>query len=200
MRERTDELARCELLGLFALIFHPGSNPDEAAGLALAAEGMAQALEAVPGRVKLLLETTAGQGFSLGHAFEQLAAIREAIPAKLRRRTGVCLDTCHLFAAGYDLTTDEGYAATIERLEGLGHVVHGNLIKIINRTHPELSVQRGPRATIDPWQDDNVIYCTQKGYERRKGEIDYLTRVKIPENAKAIGEAAAHGNVPKLLL
>ena len=126
-----DELERCEQLGLFALIFHPGSNPDQAAGLQLAAEGMARALEAVPGKVKLLTETTAGQGSSLGHSFEQLATIREAIPAALRRRTGVCVDTCHLFAAGYDLTTDEGYAATVERLDatlglGLVHAFHLN--------------------------------------------------------------------------
>jgi deoxyribonuclease-4 len=126
-----DELERCEQLGLFALIFHPGSNPDEAAGLALAAEGMARALEAAPGKVKLLTETTAGQGASLGHSFEQLAAIREAIPGKLRRRTGVCVDTCHLFAAGYDLTTDEGYEETVGRLDrtlglGLVHAFHLN--------------------------------------------------------------------------
>jgi deoxyribonuclease-4 len=126
-----DELRRCEQLGLFALIFHPGSNPDEAEGLRLAAEGMAAALEAAPGRVKLLIETTAGQGSSLGHTFEQLAAIREAIPAPLRRRTGVCVDTCHLFAAGYDLTSDEGYAGTIDALDrtvglGLVHAFHHN--------------------------------------------------------------------------
>jgi deoxyribonuclease-4 len=126
-----DELERCEQLGLFALIFHPGSNPDQAAGLELAAEGMARALEAVPGKVKLLTETTAGQGSSLGHTFEQLATIRAAIPTALRRRTGVCVDTCHLFAAGYDLTTDEGYAATVERLDashglGLVHAFHLN--------------------------------------------------------------------------
>jgi deoxyribonuclease IV len=126
-----DELARCGQLGLFALIFHPGSNPDEAEGLRLAAEGMAQALEAAPGKVKLLIETTAGQGSSLGHTFEQLAAIRGAIPANLRRRTGVCVDTCHLFSAGYDLTTDEGYEATIARLDetlglGLVHAFHLN--------------------------------------------------------------------------
>jgi deoxyribonuclease IV len=121
-----DELKRCEQLGLFALIFHPGSNPDQAAGLELVAEGMERALEAVPGKVKLLTETTAGQGSSLGHAFEQLAVIRERIPAALRRRTGVCVDTCHVFAAGHDLTTEEGYAATFEKLDatlGLG-VVH----------------------------------------------------------------------------
>jgi deoxyribonuclease-4 len=126
-----DELARCEQLGLFALIFHPGSNPDEAGGLALAAEGMTHALEAAPGKVKLLIETTAGQGVSLGHTFEQLAAIRSAIPASLRRRTGVCLDTCHLFSAGYDLTTDEGYQGTIAALDrtlglGLVHAFHLN--------------------------------------------------------------------------
>jgi deoxyribonuclease-4 len=120
-----DELTRCEQLGLFALIFHPGSNPDQAEGLRLAAEGMAQALEAAPGQVRLLIETTAGQGSSLGHAFEQLAAIRDAIPAGLRRRTGVCVDTCHLFASGHDLTTEEGYQGTIEKLDrvlGLGLV------------------------------------------------------------------------------
>jgi deoxyribonuclease-4 len=120
-----DELRRCEQLGLFALVFHPGSNPDEAAGLALAAEGMTRALEAAPGKVKLLIETTAGQGASLGHTFGQLAAIRAAIPAAPRRRVGVCVDTCHLFAAGYDLTTDAGYAATMKELDetlGLGLV------------------------------------------------------------------------------
>ena len=67
----------------------------------------------------------AGQGASLGHTFEQLAAIRDAIPKALRRRAAVCVDTCHLFAAGYDLTTDEGYAATFDALDrtiGLGLV------------------------------------------------------------------------------
>ncbi len=120
-----DELLRCEQLGIPALVFHPGSNPDEAEGLKLVAEGMAKALDAVPGKALLLTETTAGQGASLGHAFEQLAAIRDGIPKALRRRAALCVDTCHLFAAGYDLTTDEGYAATFDALErtlGLGLV------------------------------------------------------------------------------
>jgi deoxyribonuclease-4 len=120
-----DELARCELLGIPALVFHPGSNPDEAEGLKLVAEAMAQAIEAVPGKALLLTETTAGQGASLGHTFEQLAAIRDGIPRALRRRAAVCVDTCHLFAAGYDLTSDAGYAATFDALErtlGLGLV------------------------------------------------------------------------------
>lgn len=120
-----DELQRCETLGIPALIFHPGSNPDEAAGLALAAEGMALALEATPGKVHLLTETTAGQGASLGHTFEQLAAIHDALPKALRRRAAVCVDTCHLFAAGYDLTTEEGYRATFDAFDrhlGLGKI------------------------------------------------------------------------------
>jgi len=121
-----DELQRCELLGIPALIFHPGSNPDEAEGLKLVADAMAAAIDATPGKVKLLTETTAGQGASLGHRFEQLAAIRDAIPTAQRRRAAVCVDTCHLFAAGYDLTTEEGYAATFEALDetvGLGQVL-----------------------------------------------------------------------------
>ncbi|BDG08366.1 deoxyribonuclease IV [Anaeromyxobacter paludicola] len=120
-----DELGRCEALGVPSLVFHPGSCEDEPLGLRLVAEGMTEALERSPGRSRLLLETTAGQGASLGWRFEHLAAIREAVPAKLRRRVGVCVDTCHLHAAGYDLLTEEGYEATFAELDrtlGLGLV------------------------------------------------------------------------------
>jgi deoxyribonuclease-4 len=112
-----DELRRCEQLGVKALIFHPGSNPDEAEGLTLCAEGMQRAIEAVKGKVELLTETTAGQGASLGHTFEQLARIREAIPKAARKRAAICVDSCHLFAAGYDLTTEAGYRETFDELE-----------------------------------------------------------------------------------
>ncbi len=120
-----DELRRCEELGIPFLIFHPGSNQDEQEGIKLVAAGMSQALEEVPGKVRLLVEITAGQGSSLGWRFEQVAAIRESIPGPLRRRVGVCFDTCHAFAAGYDLVSDEGYADTFRQLDqivGLGHV------------------------------------------------------------------------------
>jgi deoxyribonuclease-4 len=120
-----DELARCERLGIAALVFHPGSHPSEAEGVRLIAAGMTQALEKVPGKVKLLVETTAGQGTSIGWRFEQVAAIRAAIPAAVRRRVGVCVDTCHVFAAGYDISTEDGYGRTIEELDdvvGLSHV------------------------------------------------------------------------------
>lgn len=112
-----DELARCEQLGIRWLVFHPGSHADEAEGIRTVAEGMASALERSPGKVRLLVETTAGQGSNLGWRFEQVAAIRAAVPAALRRRVGVCVDTCHLHAAGYDLATSEGYEATFAELD-----------------------------------------------------------------------------------
>jgi deoxyribonuclease-4 len=121
----TEELRRCEELGIPYLIFHPGSNDDEAEGLRLVAAGMSQALERVAGKVRLLVEITAGQGTALGWRFEQVAAIREAIPGRLRRRVGVCFDTCHAFAAGYDLVSEEGYQETfgqLDRIVGLEQV------------------------------------------------------------------------------
>jgi len=120
-----DELARCATLGIPYLVFHPGSHPDEAEGTKLVGQAMTQALEAVPGKAKLLVETTAGQGDCLGWRFEQVAALRAAVPAPLRRRVGVCVDTCHLFAAGYDLGTADAYERTVDELDrvvGLGHV------------------------------------------------------------------------------
>lgn len=112
-----DELGRCEALGIPALVFHPGSHENAAEGLKLVADGMTRAVEAVPGKARLLIETTAGQGVSLGWRFEQVAAIRDAVPAKARRRTAVCVDTCHVFAAGYDITTEDGYGRTLEALD-----------------------------------------------------------------------------------
>ncbi|MGC3997457.1 MAG: deoxyribonuclease IV [Anaeromyxobacter sp.] len=112
-----DELGRCEQLGVSALIFHPGSHEDEKEGTKLVVEAMQRALERVPGKVKLLVETTAGQGSSLGWRFEGLAAIREGLPKAVRRRTGFCFDTCHVHAAGYDLLTEDGYGQTLTALD-----------------------------------------------------------------------------------
>jgi deoxyribonuclease-4 len=120
-----DELSRCEQLGIRWLIFHPGSHADERAGVKLVAEGMAHALERSPGKARLLIETTAGQGSCLGWRFEQVAAIRDAVPPPHRRRVGVCVDTCHVHAAGYDICTQEGYERTFSELDravGLKHV------------------------------------------------------------------------------
>jgi deoxyribonuclease-4 len=112
------ELERCEALGIPWLVLHPGAHvgSGEKAGLARVAEGLGEVHAATPGfRAQILLETTAGQGTSLGRTFEQLARIIEL--TEQGERLGVCLDTCHVFAAGYELRTAEGYAATMEAFE-----------------------------------------------------------------------------------
>ncbi|MDM8006706.1 MAG: GreA/GreB family elongation factor [Phycisphaerae bacterium] len=81
---------------------------------------------------------------------------------------------------------------TIDRLDGLGEVVHADLLRMIIHTHSELIV---PRKRIDPWTDENTIYCTQAGMKKREEELNHLRLVKIPENARAIGEAAARGDL-----
>ena len=101
------ELRRCHALGLDALVSHPGNFMDDrASGIARNADGIAQALEQEPGATRLLMELTAGQGTVIGSTFEEMALLLKAIPAKLRKRVGVCLDTAHVFAAGYDLIKD----------------------------------------------------------------------------------------------
>ena len=98
------ELARCNVLGLDALVSHPGNFMDDRAnGLARNAEAIVEALERERGPTRLLIELTAGQGTVLGSTFEEMAGLIERILGRLRRRVGVCLDTAHVFAAGYDL-------------------------------------------------------------------------------------------------
>jgi deoxyribonuclease-4 len=101
------ELRRCHALGLDALVSHPGNFMDDrASGIARNAEAITEALEAEPGPTRLLMELTAGQGTVLGSTFEEMADLLSRIPAPLRARVGVCLDTAHVWAAGYDLVSD----------------------------------------------------------------------------------------------
>lgn len=101
------ELRRCNALDLDFLVSHPGNYMDDrSSGIARNADAIAACLEQVPGRTVLCMETTAGAGTALGASFEELAAILARVPAALQHRLGVCLDTCHVFAAGYDLVND----------------------------------------------------------------------------------------------
>jgi deoxyribonuclease-4 len=101
------ELRRCEALGLDYLVSHPGNFMDDrASGIARNAESIGAALEAVPGGTTILMETTAGSGTSIGSSFEEMAELIRQVPGKVRRRVGVCIDTAHIFAAGYDLSSD----------------------------------------------------------------------------------------------
>jgi deoxyribonuclease IV len=118
MEAMGDELDRAEALGLLGVVLHPGcyTAGSEAQGLSLIARCLDELLRARRrGRTMVILEHTAGQGTSLGWTFEQIAAIIEQMNGHVR--VGVCLDTCHLLAAGYDLTTPEGYASTFDQFE-----------------------------------------------------------------------------------
>ncbi len=98
------ELKRCEALRLTYLVSHPGNYMDDRAnGLARNAEAISVALDVVPGTTTLLLETTAGSGTAIGASFEEMAALIGTIDRSVRHRVGVCVDTAHVFAAGYDL-------------------------------------------------------------------------------------------------
>jgi deoxyribonuclease-4 len=112
------ELRRCEALGLGALVSHPGNFMDDrASGLARNADAIVEALTRVPGRVRVLLETTAGSGTALGATFEELAEIIARVPGAMRRRVGVCIDTAHIFAAGYDISRE--YDDVIARFDDI---------------------------------------------------------------------------------
>jgi deoxyribonuclease-4 len=98
------ELRRCEDLGLAFLVSHPGNYMDDrASGIARNAAAISFALGAVPGSTRLLMEMTAGSGTAIGSRFEEMALLLGAIDRSVAQRVGVCVDTAHLFAAGYDL-------------------------------------------------------------------------------------------------
>jgi deoxyribonuclease-4 len=127
-----DELDRAETLGLLGVVIHPGTCTagSEGDALRLIAEAIRRAFKARPRRrTMVLLEHTAGQGRTVGHRFEHLATILEHLDGS--PRIGVCLDTCHLVASGYDIVSEAGYAETfaaLDRLVGLDRVkvFHGN--------------------------------------------------------------------------
>ena len=126
-----EELERAETLGIPYLVTHPGAHmgAGEDAGLRQVANSIREILKRTKGyRVQVVLETTAGQGTSLGYRFEQIAAILDQIG--LPERTGVCLDTCHVFAAGYDIRTPDGYAAVVGAFDKVVGISHLKLIHL----------------------------------------------------------------------
>lgn len=113
-----DELERAELLGLDFLVMHPGAHVGSGvdAGIERIANGMRESFDRVPHvKTRVLLENTAGGGSTMGRSFEELSDLLTAIDTP--ERTGTCIDTCHMFAAGYELRTEEGYEATMKQLD-----------------------------------------------------------------------------------
>jgi deoxyribonuclease IV len=120
VRSFIDELERCELLGVPILVAHPGAHVGSGieAGIKTIAKSIDEAHAACKGiNAKIALEITAGQGSNLGHTFEQMAQIFDAVVENERLR--LCFDTEHAFAAGYDIRSAQGYADTFGELDRL---------------------------------------------------------------------------------
>ena len=114
----SDELERAELLGIDFLVMHPGAHVGSGvdSGIDRIAKGMLRSFEQVPHtKTRVLLENTAGGGSTMGRSFDELRDLLDAIDTP--ERTGTCLDTCHMFAAGYELRTEEGYDETMRQLD-----------------------------------------------------------------------------------
>ena len=144
-----EELRRCTKLGIPLLNFHPGAHvgAGEEAGIRLVADAMCAALDAVPDSpTRLLVELTAGQGSSIGHRLEHVAAILARVKAP--KRTGICIDTAHVYAAGYDIKSPKGYDAFLREVGatvGLSAVaaVHVNDSKTALGSHVDRHEQLG---------------------------------------------------------
>jgi deoxyribonuclease-4 len=127
-----EELIRCRQLKIPWLVMHPGSHTGQgiSAGIKSLCDTVNDVFQQLPESTTcLLLETTAGQGTCLGHSFDQLAEMIHGI--KDKNRIGICLDTCHIFAAGYDISTRQGYDQTMDefhKIIGLKHLrlIHAN--------------------------------------------------------------------------
>jgi len=151
IRSFMGELSRCRALGIPWVVSHPGNYMDErAAGLERNARGYAECLAAVPGDVGVLIEGTAGAGTALGATFEELRALRDALPEAARVRVGFCLDTAHLHAAGYDVAG--GIAGVWEEFD---RVVGLDLLKCLHLNDSKAA--RGSHLDRHEWIAEGTI-------------------------------------------
>ena len=131
-----EELDRADALGLLGVVLHPGSytTGTEESGLRLVSEAIDEVFASRGNGTELLLEHTAGQGTNLGHRFEHLATIIGGTSAK--ERLGICLDTCHLLAAGYDIATPDGYSRTFDDFEAQVGLDRLRVLHLNDSKHP----------------------------------------------------------------
>lgn len=164
-----DEMERAGALGIPYLTFHPGSfmSGDETGGLNNIARALKRLLEetaeSAP-ETTICLETMAGQGTNLGARFEHLASIMEQVGPN--ERLGICFDTCHVFAAGYDIRTPEAYEATMaefDRVVGLKHICcfHFNDSKFPLGSKKDRHEHIG--RAISAWKDSPIFSTTPAG-------------------------------------
>ncbi len=175
-RSFTAELTRCRALGIPWVVSHPGNYMDErAAGLERNARGYAECLAAVPGDVGVLIEGTAGAGTALGATFEELRALRDALPEMARARVGFCLDTAHLHAAGYDVAGGvEGVWTEFDRVIGIA------LLKCLHLNDSKAA--RGSRLDRHEWIAEGTIGA--EAFRRIMADARFREVIKIIETPK----------------
>lgn len=185
-----EEMQRAEVLGISYLVFHPGSHmgAGEEEGLRQIARALDEVLEKGKDfKLELLVETTAGQGTQLGYRFEQLSQLLSYMEQP--RRLGICLDTSHIYAAGYDISTEDGYRTTweeFERLIGISKlgVIHLNDSKSALGSHVDrhqhigkghLGLNAFSRLLNDPrFKDIPMILETPKGVDCNGEDMDVV--------------------------
>ncbi|XHR28843.1 MAG: deoxyribonuclease IV [Chthoniobacteraceae bacterium] len=188
-RALREELLRADQLGLPFLVLHPGAHmgEGEAVGLAKIVAGLDEVFAAIPKvKTKVALETTAGQGTSIGHTFEELAWI--IAHCKTPERLCVCLDTAHVFAAGYDISTQAGARETFEKFDqviGLQRLVavHCNDSKVALGSHVDRHEHLGKgKIGLAPFQflmQDPRFAAIPKVLETPKGKEMAEDRVNL---------------------
>jgi deoxyribonuclease IV len=183
IRSFASELTRCRALGIPWVVTHPGSyRDDRAAGLKRNARAYAECLSLVPGDVGLLIEGTAGAGTLLGATFEELRALRDAVPGALRERVAVCLDTAHLHAAGYDVAGGlEGVWERFDRAVGLP------LLKCLHLNDSKAAC--GSRLDRHEWIGEGKI--GPEPFRQIMRDPRFRTVIKIIETPKA-GDPVRH--------
>jgi deoxyribonuclease IV len=210
-----DEIARADLLGVDALIFHPGAHlgSGTAAGLTTLVESLDRALEATPtSTTRLLLENSAGQGTTLCSSFEELADVFGRVTNP--RRLGVTLDTCHLFAAGFQLRTEDGYGALVDKVRstfGEANVrafhlndakapVGSHLDRHENIGRGEIGVEGFRRIVTDArWAKVPGYLETpldERGYARYAEDLATLRELRPPTRSRPSRPRPAAGSAP----
>lgn len=192
-----DEVERCALLGIPHLVMHPGAHlgEGEEAGLKRVAAAFRRIFAESDPSVTVLLENTAGQGTYLGGKFEHLAALMDLVP---EGRFGVCFDTCHAFAAGYDLASEEGFSEVMERFQhivGLEKILlfHVNDSKKGLASHVDRHEHIGQgtigRGGFQALMQDERLRQVPKILETPKGDQDEMDEVNLNLLRELAGEA-----------
>lgn len=176
IRAFASELARCRALGIPWVVSHPGNYIDDrTAGLERNAQGYAECLARVPGEPGVLIEGTAGAGTALGATFEELRALRDALPAAVRARVAFCLDTAHLHAAGYDVAgAVEQVWEAFDRRVGLG------LLRCLHLNDSKAA--RGSRRDRHEWIGEGTIGA--EAFRRIMRDARLADVIKIIETPK----------------